>query len=247
MIEVKVLPSESPLFYWQLARDVYENKSSPQEHKIIKKWEIYLNRCARTNELVVTFRGIKNSDNWKDAIAICSDPNRILESMEKVIDQWQKKHGAITAFVGHSAGGFFASRAHKEWNVHRITWNTFEAIEGPLNFRTKNDPLTKAHLEHTITICEGGHSIYDFEKEIKVATWGKLLSLKNEKNLARFSLNESNEVRNWAVSAFGWSAVWFRLDRKEVTYMALAGGLVSGFLVYKCIQNTMVLVHDNTE
>ncbi len=175
---MKVSPPETPQYYWNLAREVYASKNQT----ITQKWQVYLFRRRQTNELIVCFRGTKNSDNWKSAIKICEeDPKNIIHTMEKVIDQWQQKtQETITTFVGHSAGGYFATNVHKDWQVLRITWNAFRATSGPLtvNFRTKNDPLSayEGHLENYVTVCEGGHSIYDFEKEIKHLTWEKILS-----------------------------------------------------------------------
>lgn len=228
MYEMKFFPPESPQYYWNLASEVYASKNQPltQElHKKVNEWQVYLFRRRQTNELIVCFRGTKNSDNWKGAIKICEeDSKHIIQTMEKVIEQWQQKtEETITTFVGHSAGGYFATNVHKDWKVLRITWNAFRATSGPLtvNFRTKNDPLSayERRLENYVTVCEGGHSIYDFEKELKHLTWEKILSAPGNHSFAH-----------------SLSSIPNCLQIKPLTFKNFSRSFTSPFLIQVCRQ-----------
>lgn len=190
MNQIEFLPPESPLHYWRLVRAVYKNarngmgpadyvnKKQPitpmiEPREKVNEWRICLFQNTETSELIVSFRGTKNFDNWVDNTRLFLDvAHELVEKIEKIVEKWKQKHGEISAYVGHSAGGYFATHVFKHHSdVFRITWNGFRCKQGPrtINLRTTKDPLTGdpllgCDLSRYITVCKGKHKIMDFKE-----------------------------------------------------------------------------------
>ncbi|MCP5507811.1 MAG: hypothetical protein H7A37_05885 [Chlamydiales bacterium] len=141
MTDRRVTPPQSPLFYFHIAEATY--REDPQKYldkalgkeKVEKldsgarfgvqdQWLVRFFKDLQTGELIVGFRGTDNIYNKISFVPhTIADPGKIFKKMNKQMDKWSRNYGSISTFVGHSAGGYFATHIKKDWKVKRITMN----------------------------------------------------------------------------------------------------------------------------
>ncbi len=143
----KTTPKNSPMFYYHIAEAAYQKHPEHYLEKalggrrvqklagdgdfgFLKQWKVRFFRDSASGELIVGFRGSDNFLNFlSDVSHGIADADHLFRTMNKQIAVWKKfaesqGYGShISAFVGHSAGGYFASHVRKKWDVWRITFN----------------------------------------------------------------------------------------------------------------------------
>lgn len=197
----KERPPYSPLFYQQIAEATYHGEKGQRDHlpdgwhmeqekeigtKIGADWHMYLYKNRVTGEHLVGFRGSKDK---RDFVSAGTQTDAVAKEMNKTLKKWHKQSGGLTAYVGHSAGGGFASHvdAYGSDDPFRITFNAYNpkarSEKRRIYLRIKSDPVSAPdQSKHIDLICSrkgenpgGLQRIWNPDRPHSIETFGKLL------------------------------------------------------------------------
>lgn len=205
---------ESPHYFWRLANASY--KSDPESFiqkrfpnvRVLDQtkhsnWLMVLFEDRQTHNKIVAFRGTEKTSlsNWTDHINGHTDGHYsfLVELFNSTLDQWEKDHGKITFFTGHSAGGTYASWSKLDWNhTRRITFNHYDLDVKDqsincIHLRTSDDPASGSS---GFPVAEGGHSIKEFKKgDFFSKNWDEILpnDLSNHFGFGEANITDSSK------------------------------------------------------
>jgi hypothetical protein len=184
----KPTPANLPHYYGTLAKAIYENepeaaiKEKYPDAKVLETKTIFLFwkyiLVQKGDELAVAFRGIENRylEVFPAFIAQMQEPTAVIRIMEHDIKFWEKKYQKkVSVFVGHSKGGYFATRVLKTLDIFRLTINGQKTQRGKknINLRTKDDLLHTLMSVKGRSTCigPGGHPIAEAVALLEGRTW----------------------------------------------------------------------------
>lgn len=148
-----------------------------------KNWRMFIVKNLKTDQLEVIFRGTEMcvGNVLNDIQHQFSIKSKAFKTLEYMLEVWAKKYGKIACFIGHSAGGYFASRLKGSWYcVNRITFNAHKAIRGDrtINIRNDGDWFVSKVLsvaDRYINIGPGGHGIKRVIENLVGKSWNDIL------------------------------------------------------------------------
>lgn len=187
---------------------------------------------TQTKELIVVFRGTNSVGNAiLDLKIFLGFAMKIVKDFDKQIDKFQEKVGRnINTFVGHSAGGYFATKCKFDWKVHRITFNGLKCKnrDRNLNMRLPGDIISGNILSDRKNYIVIGrsmfnrsnhkHGIADCKKAIKDKDWNDIFK---DRFLPRQFVNNST-FDSSHVRSTGWK-------KKQYSYKDSCSKRKNGF------------------